>query len=231
MPAKEYDLKDLNIVAQTINGSPNVVRPLSLPRGAFNETEDAIVEADKLKLNGSPSQMKLKLAEEVLTTPTRKDGKGLLETTVDRNQKIKEERELLRGYNKIVSDIDTPIKERRKTAYLTYNIIKSLTNEMLGSAESVSTKKGLGHSYQSNLVAFSDQISASKIGDVITVLKDMGAVQKAKALEDVRVKLKDLSKAATKQGVAMNDKFIIKPLNTAREATRKLARGGFITKR
>jgi hypothetical protein len=231
MPAKEYDLKDLNIVAQTINGSPNVVRPLSLPRGAFNETEDAIVEADKLKLNGSPSQMKLKLAEEVLTTPTRKDGKGLLETTVDRNQKIKEDRQLLRDYNKIVSDIDTPIKERRKTAYLAYNIIKSLTNEMLGSAESVSAKKGLGHSYQSNLVAFSDQISASKIGDVITVLKDMGAVQKAKALEDVRVKLKDLSKAATKQGVAMNDKFIIKPLNTAREATRKLARGGFITKR
>ena len=231
MPAKEYDLKDLNIVAQTINGSPNVVRPLSLPRAAFNETEDAIVEADKLKLNGSPSQMKLKLAEEVLTTPTRKDGKGLLETTVDRNQKIKEDRQLLRDYNKIVSDINVPVKERRKTAYLAYNIIKSLTNEMLGSAESVSTKKGLGHSYQSNLVAFSDQISASKIGDVITVLKDMGAVQKAKALEDVRVKLKDLSKASSQQGVAMNDKFIIKPLNTAREATRKLARGGFITKR
>ncbi|CAB4156190.1 hypothetical protein UFOVP662_45 [uncultured Caudovirales phage] len=231
MPAKEYDLKDLNIVAQTINGSPNVVRPLSLPRAAFNETEDAIVEADKLKLNGSSSEMKLKMAEEVLTTPTRKDGKGLLESTVARNQKIKEDRELLRGYNKIVSDGNTPIKERRKTAYLTYNIIKSLTNEMLGSAESVSTKKGLGHSYQSNLVSFSDQISASKIGDVITVLKDMGAVQKAKALEDVRVKLKELSSASSQQGKAMSDKFIIKPLNTAREATRKLARGGFITKR
>ena len=231
MPAKDYDFKDLNIVAQTINGSPNVVRPLSLPRGAFNETEDAIVEADKLKLNGSSSQMKLKIAEEVLTTPTRKDGKGLLESTVSRNQKIKEERELLRGYNKIVSDDNIPIKERRKTAYLTYNIIKSLTNEMLGSAESVSAKKGLGHSYQSNLVSFSDQISASKIGDVITILKDMGAVQKAKALEDVRVKLKELSNASTQQGRAMADKPIIKSLNTAREATRKLARGGFITKR
>lgn len=51
MPLTAYDNQDLNYLARAITGSPDVARPLSLPRSqTFKETEDAFVEADKLKV-------------------------------------------------------------------------------------------------------------------------------------------------------------------------------------
>ena len=100
---------------------------------------------------------------------------------------------------------------------------------MLAAAESVSTGKGLGHTYQTNMSRFADQVSSSeKINDVIGILNNMGAVQKANALEKVRVHLKDLS---AQTGGFTADKDVIKTLNQTRAAASKLAKGGFISRR
>lgn len=229
MPTKEYAIKDMNVIAQTLTGSPKVVRPLSLSRNIYNETEDVFFESEKLKTKGKAGELALKSAEELLTKPIREGGKGKLETTVDRIAKFKDDRELLRDYTNKVRDKDVPLKERRQMAYMSYGLIRDMATDLLGAAESVSVGKGLGHTYQLNLSQFADQISSNeKINYVIDVLKDMGAVQKANALEKTRSALRDLSDVT---GASGNDKQVIKALNETREAARKLAKGGFISRR
>jgi hypothetical protein len=228
MSTEAYTAKDINVIARTLTGSPDTVRPLSLPRNDFNETEDVIVEAEKLKTQGK-GKMRLKPATEELTRPIREGGEGKLQTTLDRREKFSKNRELLRDYMTLVDDnYASSLKERRKAAYLTYDLIKEISNDLLGAAESVSTKKGLGHTYQTDMTRFANQIaSTSKIGTVINVLEDMGAVQKAAALKNIRNKLNELS-SVSGEG---SDKITIKALNETREAGRKLAKGGFINKR
>lgn len=236
MPTKQYAIKDMNIIAQTITGSPKVVRPLSLDRNVFNETEDVFVEAEKLKTKGGAGEMALKSAEEVLTKPVREGGKGKLETAVERRQKMNDDKELLRNYTNAVRDQDIPLKERRKMAYMSYDLIKTIATDMLGTAEAVSLgKKGLGQTYQRDMSEFADQIaSTEKIKYVINTLRDMGAVQKADALEKTRKALKDLSYLTGTEESGFQrgtHKEVIETLNQTRESARKLAKGGFISRR
>jgi len=236
MPTKEYAIKDMNIIAQTITGSPKVVRPLSLDRNMFNETEDVFIEAEKLKTKGKDGELSLKPAYDVLKEPLREGGKGKLRTTVDRRQKMNDNKELLRSYTNAVRDQDVPLKERRKMAYMSYDLIKNIATDMLGAAESVSLgKKGLGQTYQRDMSEFADQVvSTEKIKYVINTLRDMGAVQKADALEKTRKALKDLSHLTGVEDSGFQrgtHKEVIESLNQTRAAASKLAKGGFISKR
>ena len=228
----EYDTKDLGAIARSITGSANVVRPISLPRGSFSETEDIMVEAEKLRPNARSDQPSLKSAESVLTEPKVNQPEGTLKSTVDRLAKLKEDRALLKDYGDVVMDDTIPLAERRKTAYLSYDLIKTMMNDLLGAAQSVSTKKGLGHTYQDNLSGFADQLSATKKTEkIIKTLDDMGAVQKAKALRDLLDKMDTLSGAAGYLKSPTGDKAVIDALNAARKAGGKLAKGGFVSKR
>lgn len=232
MGAKEYGQKDMNTIARTITGSPSVVRPLSLPRADFNETEDVFVEAEKLKTKGPAGAPFLKSAEDVLTKPMREGVGGKLETAVKRVEKFVDDRQLLKDYTNLVVDEKLPLNERRKAAYMSYDIVKQITKDMLASSSAVSTKKGLGQTYQSNLASFADQVASSgKIGKVIKTLRDMGAVQKAKTLENVRDKLFTLSEKTGDDMKEVGSKGVIKSVNEAREAASKLAKGGFVSKR
>ena len=227
MRPTEYNLKDINVIARTITGSSDTIRPLSLPRAGFNETEDVIVEAEKLVTEGK-GKMRLKPATEELTKPIREGGEGKLQTTIDRREKLTNNRELLRDYMTLVHDDISPLKDRRKTAYLTYDLIKTISNDLLGAAESVSVGKGLGHTYQTDMTRFANQIASTpKIDSVIKVLDDMGAVQKASTLRKVRDKFHELSNISDNS----SDKTMIKTLNQTRESASKLAKGGFISRR
>lgn len=232
MGATEYGKKDMNTIARTITGSPDVVRPLSLPRADFNETEDVFVEAEKLRTKGPASAPFLKSAEDVLTKPMREGAGGKLEAAVGRAEKFGTDRQLLKDYTDIVVNKNETLSDKRKAAYMSYNLIKQMTKDMLASSEAVSTKKGLGQTYQSNLAKFADQVSATpKIYSVIKTLKDMGAVQKAKTLENVVDKLESLSKQTDYTNRDLGNKGVIKSLNEARVAASKLAKGGFVSKR
>jgi hypothetical protein len=120
---------------------------------------------------------------------------------------------------------------------MSYDLIKNIATDMLGAAESVSLgKKGLGQTYQRDMSEFADQVaSTEKIKYVINTLRDMGAVQKADALEKTRKALKDLSHLT---GLVEDSGFqrgthkeVIESLNQTRESASKLAKGGFISKR
>lgn len=227
MSSDKYAGKDINVIAQTITGSPDTVRPLSLPRAGLNETEDVFVEAEKLVTQGK-GKVRLKSAADELTKPIREGGEGRLQTTVNRREKFSKDRGLLSDYMTIVSDTAESLKDRRKTAYLTYDLIRTISNDLLGAAESTSVGKGLGQTYQVDISRFADQIrSTKKIQSVIEVLDDMGAVQKASTLRTVRDKLIELSTVSGSKP----DKVTIKALNETREAARKLAEGGFVSRR
>lgn len=119
---------------------------------------------------------------------------------------------------------------------MSYDLIRTIATDMLGAAESVSLgKKGLGQTYQRDMSEFADQISSSKkINYVIDTLRDMGAVQKADALEKTRKALKNLSYETTLdefQKQRGTHKEVIGTLNQTREAASKLAKGGFISRR
>jgi hypothetical protein len=227
MGTSEYKSKDINVIARTITGSSDTIRPLSLPRDDYNETEDVIVEAEKIMTQGK-GKVRLKPATEELTKPIREGGKGRLQATLDRREKFANDKELLRDYMSIVNNDNLPLKDRRKTAYMSYDLIRTMFNDLLGAAESVSIKKGLGQTYQTDMTRFSNQIASSnKIDSVIKMLEEMGAVQKAQSLTKVRDNLKELSRVS---GVSP-DKVTIKALNETRESASKLAKGGFVTRR
>jgi len=58
MPLKSYFKKDMDIYAQAITGSPNIARPLGLPRSlGYKETEDAFIESEKLVIKQDKEAM------------------------------------------------------------------------------------------------------------------------------------------------------------------------------
>jgi hypothetical protein len=191
-----------------------------------------MVEAEKLKPNARADQAPLKSAKDVLTEPKVNQPEGTLKSTVDRLAKLKSDRQLLRDYGDVIVDEAKPLAERRKMAYMTYDLTRTIMNDMLGAAQSVSTKKGLGHTYQDNLSGFADQLASSKKTEkTIKLLNDMGATQKAQALTTLLEKLDKLSGAAGHLGSKAGDKTVVEATNEARKAGGKLAKGGFVSKR
>jgi hypothetical protein len=57
MPLEAYRKKDMNVIARTITGSPDVARPMGVPRSlGFRETEDAFTESEKLQMKANPAE-------------------------------------------------------------------------------------------------------------------------------------------------------------------------------
>lgn len=55
MPLDAYRKKDMNTIAKTITGSPDVARPMGIPRSlGFRESEDAFTESEKLQMKANP---------------------------------------------------------------------------------------------------------------------------------------------------------------------------------
>ena len=54
MPKAAYEKQNLDVIAQAISGVPGQPRALQLPRGEYFETESAMPEADKMRLNMRP---------------------------------------------------------------------------------------------------------------------------------------------------------------------------------
>jgi len=161
MSPEKYAKKSLDTIAQTINGSDRVIRPLSLPRTNFKETEEVITETDKLapEGKGTGKQLEVKSGKELVTQSmygNEKSQKGFL------NRK-KREQEILSELLDIQKNMDRPLdkrivftdgKEEVKyisddvLAYRAYENIKKLFNNYMEKGELASTKSGLGQRYQ-----------------------------------------------------------------------------------
>jgi len=164
MSPEDYSNKSLDVIAQTINGSDRVIRPLSLPRSNFKETEEVITETDKLRPQGKGegSQLEVRSGKDFVTKAVRGDGKAQ-KGFLDRERR---EQEILEQLLSIQQNMRLPIDKRsvivdgkkvtkqvsdEMLANQAYTNVKSLLNNFMEKGALTSTKSGLGQRYQTSL--------------------------------------------------------------------------------
>ena len=226
MRPEGYDAKDMNTIIRAITGVPDFVRPISLPRGGFNETEDMIIEANKLRIKGNNVRLKaLDPKDEVFNRAL----KGIKPKT----EIIKTRDELKELMDNALDSSDK--KESAKFAYKSYTAVRELMNDYMNMSKGT-IRSGTGQQYQSSIDQLVDDKFhggvVDKLPDVANILRSVGATQKAKNLLELRDRLREFS--ATDSGIgapaAKEDKRKLS-LQKVREITPKLARGGLATRR
>lgn len=241
MKPTQYDTKDMNILARAVNGSPNTVRSIGLPRSGMNETEDIIIEADKL----------VPAAKAIGNQPRLNPAKDIVEPI---QAKIKERME---GQTTISKDIIDMYKnmdqvqtasQSKVLANQMYGRIKTLMNSALDTAEATSTKTGLGQRYQNFLENLAASVSyrepvegstalnkpqtintAEMLGKVSNILRNAGSTQKADVIDNLRKQLSslDVNMFGSSRAPAKKQKETV---NAIRELTPKFSLGGLLTK-
>ena len=232
MAPEKYDSKDLNTILRAVTGAPGVVRPISLPRAGFLETEDMMVEAEKLRVKGRDA--KLRSGEKDVAQVLDTGGKGLTRAV------MKREEETVSEYMNLARNSSTP-KEKMKLAYMSYTGIKDLMNSYLDMATATSTKTGLGQQYQTAIDLFAGGAGKGDLGnnpsikaqmrEVADILYDGGAKQKAQNLYELIDKLDRFKQSDPKVSTAVDEAKRVKPLDEVRKFVPKLAKGGLASRR
>jgi len=207
MPLTAYDNQDLNYLARAITGSPDVARPLSLPRSQiFKETEDAFVEADKLTVTQDVAGV------------SEKYGK-----ISARETKINEALVRLNDFN------SAPQKglasKTAPSAYQAYKDIRTVFNEIAKSSEVTSTKTGYGQNYYSALEKYKEELSLS-ISKLLAVYRDKMSLE-AFNTSPKPAMLLELKKSLGNIDAVSNSAATQKEaVETIRDITPKLNKGG-----
>lgn len=221
MSPTAYSDKNLNVAARSLNGSDKIARPVSLPRNAtFKETEDVFTEADKLK-----------------TVPAEKEVAAKYETVSKRVTKEKELQQNLFDFANALKSV--PASENpsinKRLAYKAYDTLRLLLNTAAERGSATSTKTGIGQRYQKFLEEFADNIRVGEgmdaqvlntdsfLRNMTSTLEASGAQQKAKVVEELRMKLGEVR--AERFGNAA------KPTDEIRRLSQKFNTGGLASRR
>jgi hypothetical protein len=223
MAPEKYDAKDMNTILRAVTGAPGVVRPIGLPRAGFLETEDMMLEAEKLRVKGANA--KLRSGEKDVADVLAKGGKGLNRAVIKSvEENVSENMKLARN--------STNPKEQMKMAYMSYQGIKNLMNSYLDMATATSTKAGLGQQYQAAINNFADYSGILRqMREVGDILWDGGAKQKAQNLYELSDKLKKFQQSEPAISTAVDEAKRTKPLDEVRKFVPKLAKGGLASRR
>ena len=232
MTPEKYDQKDMNTILRAVTGAPGVVRPIGLPRAGFLETEDMMLEAEKLRVKGANA--KLRSGEKDVAQVLETGGKGLSRATMKLvEENVSETMKLART--------STNPKEQMKMAYMSYQGIKNLMNSYLDMATATSTKTGVGQQYQAAIDFFSgsagktdkpESISINRqMREVADILYDGGAKQKAQNLYELIDKLNKFKQSEPDISTAVDEAKRTKPLDEVRKFVPKLAKGGLASRR
>jgi hypothetical protein len=216
MTPANYDTKDLNTIAQSINGSPYVARPVSLPRASFYEKEDMIPEANKLTINDASSNIEKLLSRKPTGFGGRPNPKAVVTPDVLK--------EAAKQTKSVVDDAANSSSGRE--AYFAYNSIRDLMQKYASMGANVQTKGGIGQQYAAKMNTFSDMYP--KINKIAKTLESSGAKQRAenlKSFAELLQKYNDFSGDAAEEAARMKD------LNAVFEFVPKLAKGGLASRR
>lgn len=223
MSPAEYDNKDLNVIARSINGSPDTVRPISLPRSGFAETEDIFTEAEKLSIKGK-GQAKLLDAENIV--------KPKIKSALMTKELIDEGLNLAKEYLIALGKEEKGTKDYKQLSYTTYNIVRNMMKDYLGHAEAVSTKKGLGMRYQEALQTLSDLSGLkNRLPKLADALESIGSKQRADNIRTLWEKLNYLTEVNSLGEGARESRILTKATADITKFIPKLAEGGLVTRR
>jgi len=242
MKPTQYDTKDMNILARAVNGSPNTVRSIGLPRSGMNETEDIIIEADKLvpAAKAIGNQPRLNPAKDIVE-PIQAKIKERMEgqTTISKD--------IVDTYKNILNEQD-PSKSKVMANQL-YGRVKTLMNSALDTSEATSTKTGLGQRYQNFLEELALSVGYRKpiegvlnafekpttiytiemLNVVSDILRNAGSTQKADVLNTLSKQLSSLDVNEYKHSRA-SAKQQKEAVNSIRELTPKFSKGGLASR-
>lgn len=219
MPIKAYGKSDLNLLARGITGSPDVVRPVSLPRGGLKETEDILLDPEKLGVNKTVGGAILKAGKEI----KKEINENLNKTSaIDRTTESKtldfEARVL-----QIREDMDKGISVGRKAAEA-YNQMKAILKNELKRAEATSTKTGLGQRYQYSIAKKTPfEITLSRLADI---LEESKMQQKADNIRSFVENKKTLANIDFESTMPSEAKRAKEATDNIRKLTDKFAKGG-----
>jgi hypothetical protein len=199
---------------------------LSLPRSAiFKETEDAFVEADKLKITQD------------LAGVTEKYGK-----IAEKDKAISEAMLRLQkfswGLPRLASPVDKTVGKDKKiiytqreprNAYQAYKDIRTVFNQLTKSGEVTSTKTGYGQNYITGLQKYAPELMSSidKLMEVYNARlnpKAIAASPKPLLLEQMRNSLEKLLPQGDEKIVPIERQT--EAVETIRDITPKLNKGG-----
>lgn len=203
MSVDQYKSQDINTIMRVITGNDEY-RPLSLPSSSFSETEDTIIEAEKL--------LKKRLK------PAGSDIEQKIESRIESEKKLQAAaKNALTAYQRM------EMTEKPADAYRAYKHVKEFMTAAMENAKRTSTKTGLGQQYRTDIInKFS--IGPSEMYDIASVLRKHNAVEKAKLMDE-------LAKNINRLGFGGRDKKTIDGLNKIIEITPKLAKGGLAVRK
>jgi antitoxin component of RelBE/YafQ-DinJ toxin-antitoxin module len=239
MAPTAYDNKNLNVIAQSINGSDRVVRPVSLPRSSnFKETEDMITETDKLRPEGKGTGNQLEVrsaANDVTLAAANPEKVSLLGKGGDKKgfiNRVREETNIKDRIINLSSDLHT--EKGGVAANKIYKEIRNLFNNYMEKADITSTKAGMGQRYHSelsnnlNILKGTDSSILTKnlLSTTSDILEKQGSKEKAMLLRSLSKELKVLGENWASDAAGQ-----VKNVNNIRELTQKLAKGGLVERR
>jgi hypothetical protein len=210
MPQTAYEQKNLNVVARAISGNPNQVRPLGLPRGELRETEDSIVDVEKL----TRSSGRLFLPDDDITARVQR-----FEPAERRRQEL---------FGQTVKTVDT-FREvpNLKNANAVYKNIRDYTKNIFSTAKITSTKTGVGQQFQSNLMYM--PIGESAMRNVAKVLRENGSTERAALLEKMADNIKIVKN--NESAINITPKDVKRARDELMTTIPKLNKGGLVARK
>ena len=203
MAESDYNNKNLNVIARAISGAPNQIRPLGLPRTGYFETEDSIVDVEKL----TRSSGRLSLPDDII------------ESKAARFEQINARRqELAANLNASASNFDDSLKSANEV----YKNLRDYTKHLYRNVEMTSVKSGTGQQFE---VQFTNMpVNSSSLRKVANVLRKNGSEERAALVEKIAsLKTKMLNDVSAKEAQQMRKEIA--------DTIPKLNKGGFVTRR
>ena len=187
MPKAAYEKQNLDVVAQAISGVPGQPRALQLPRADYFETESAMVEADKMRMNMRPESD--------------------VGAKIDEFQKINDRRrEIGKEMKFLASESQKGITP--KIANATYATTKDYLYTLSNMGKLTSVRTGIGQYYSTYFAGLGKYKKLFK--DTATALREAKSEQKADNLEqliDVIEQLQGDVPKAPEKALKLTDKF------------------------
>lgn len=187
MPKAAYEKQNLDVIAQAISGVPGQPRALQLPRADYFETESAMVEADKMRMNMRPE--------------------ADVGAKIDEFQKINDRR------RKVGAEMAWLASESQKgitpkIANATYATTKDYLYTLSNMGKLTSVRTGIGQYYSTYFAGLGKYKKLFR--DTATALREAKSEQKADNLEqliDVIEQLQGDVPKAPEKALKLTDKF------------------------
>jgi hypothetical protein len=217
MPQKAYDQKNLNVIARGISGAPKHVRTIGLPRASMNESEDSIVDVEKLTRRSGV----LTLPDDDLVPKIETFNKSIAKRDTLRESLLGEKIDGVRGKGSIATYSEN---KDMKSANDLYRDVRGYAKSLFDNAKITTTKTGIGQRFDVDVSQM--PIDAKLLRDLSKTLRKGGSTERADLVEKIADNLAPIIKSYN-----YSDKDRNKARQSLMNTIPKLNKGGLVSRR